>query len=126
MGPSRDRFSRSRSVWPIFPRHRRRILSLPDRRNSIIYVCSINHPRARAGLFDIWHTLDSKVRNGPPFQSAEFADFAKRLGFRHHRVTPHWPEANGTAERFMRNLNKILYAQRNQKAKHGLPSSMSS
>ena len=49
-----------------------------------------------------------KSDNGPPFQSAEFAYFAQEQGFRHHRVTPYWPEANGLVERFMKCLKKIL------------------
>ena len=44
--------------------------------------------------------------NGPPFNSKEFADFAEKEGFVHHRVTPLHPRANGEAERFMQLLNK--------------------
>jgi len=44
--------------------------------------------------------------NGPPFNSSEFADFARTEGFYHHRITPLHPRANGEAERFMRPLNK--------------------
>ena len=36
--------------------------------------------------------------NGPPFQSNEFAEFAAAEGFRHHRITPLHPRANGEAE----------------------------
>ena len=46
--------------------------------------------------------------NGPPFASADFAAFAGYLGFHHHRVTPLWPRANGLAERFMRNIGKVI------------------
>lgn len=44
--------------------------------------------------------------NGPPFNSAEFARFAKEEGFHHHRVTPDHARANGEAESFMKMLNK--------------------
>ena len=44
--------------------------------------------------------------NGPPFQSAEFAEFAKEMGFHHHRITPEHPRANGEAESFMKVLIK--------------------
>ena len=44
--------------------------------------------------------------NGPPFNSKEFAEFAKTEGFHHHRVTPEHARANGEAERFMKLLNK--------------------
>ena len=49
-----------------------------------------------------------KSDNGPAFISAEFSKFAKKLGFTHRLITPLWPPANGTAERFMRNINKVI------------------
>ena len=42
-----------------------------------------------------------------PFSSEEFKIFAVELGFRHEPVTPEHPEANGSIENFVRNLNKI-------------------
>ena len=44
--------------------------------------------------------------NGPPFQSKEFAEFEAIEGFRHHRITPLHPRANGEAESFMKLVNK--------------------
>ena len=44
--------------------------------------------------------------NGPPFNSKEFNEFAEQEGFKHHRVTPLHPRANGEVERFMQTLNK--------------------
>jgi hypothetical protein len=44
--------------------------------------------------------------NGPPFNSHDFEDFAKEEGFKHHRITPIHPRANGQAENFMRLMNK--------------------
>ena len=49
-----------------------------------------------------------KTDNGSPFNAADFASFAKYLGFQHQPVTPLWPEANGGVERFMRVLKKIM------------------
>ena len=46
--------------------------------------------------------------NGPPFNSTEFMKFAKKLGFHHRKMTPLTPWANGTAERFMKNLAKVV------------------
>ena len=37
------------------------------------------------------HTLNSD--NWSPFQSGDFAKFAKFLGFKHRRITPYWPRA---------------------------------
>ncbi|KAK3763364.1 hypothetical protein RRG08_031862, partial [Elysia crispata] len=50
-----------------------------------------------------------KTDNGAPFNSGEFAAFAKKLGFKHRKITPLWPEANGEAERFVRTLNKFVH-----------------
>ena len=33
--------------------------------------------------------------NGPPFNGREFREFAQTLGFKHRKVTPLWPRANG-------------------------------
>ncbi len=49
-----------------------------------------------------------KTDNGPPFNSYLFADFAKKWGFKHRKVTPLWPRANGEVERFMKNMGKAL------------------
>ena len=49
-----------------------------------------------------------KTDNGSPFQSHRFMDFAKKWGFKHRRVTPEWPRANGKAESFMKKLGKVL------------------
>ena len=51
-----------------------------------------------------------KTDNGRPFQISDFKDFANQAGFRHRKITPFWPEANGDAERFMRTLNKYVRA----------------
>ena len=50
----------------------------------------------------------AKSDNGPPFNSSAFQVFAQYLGFKHQRITPHWPQANGEVERFMRTLKKSL------------------
>ncbi|XP_063970809.1 uncharacterized protein K02A2.6-like [Lytechinus pictus] len=42
-----------------------------------------------------------RTDNGPPFNGAYFNQFANYLGFKHRRVTPRWPQANGEVERFM-------------------------
>jgi transposase InsO family protein len=49
-----------------------------------------------------------KTDNGSPFQSYQFKAFAEKWGFRHRRVTPEWPRANGKAESFMKELGKVL------------------
>lgn len=46
--------------------------------------------------------------NGPPFSGVEFERFAESLGFKHQKITPLWPQANGEVERVMRTLNKAI------------------
>lgn len=53
-----------------------------------------------------------KTDNGPPFHSGDFSRFAEEFGFKHHRVTPLWPEANGEVQRFMRTLNTLVLTSR--------------
>ena len=49
-----------------------------------------------------------KTDNGPPFSSKEFSQFSAYLGFKHRKITPYWPRANGEVERLMRTLKKHL------------------
>ena len=49
--------------------------------------------------------------NGPPFQSAALKQFSKDEGFRHKHVTPEWPRANGTVERFNRSMKEAVQAE---------------
>ena len=51
-----------------------------------------------------------KSDNGPPFDGHEFRKFADYMGFKHKRITPNWPQANGEAERFMRTLTKAIHS----------------
>ena len=47
-------------------------------------------------IFAMFGTPDVlKSDNGPPFNGQDFAKFANVLGFRHRKVTPLWPRANG-------------------------------
>lgn len=49
-----------------------------------------------------------KTDNDPQFNSYCFADFSAYLGFKHRKVTPYWPKANGEVERFMRKLKNTI------------------
>ncbi|XP_033731261.1 uncharacterized protein K02A2.6-like [Pecten maximus] len=51
-----------------------------------------------------------KTDNGPPFNGNEFQKFEEDLGFKHQKVTPLWPQANGEVERFIRTLGKSIRA----------------
>lgn len=49
-----------------------------------------------------------KTDNGPPFNSHEFQSFAQVVGFKHRKITPRWPRANGEVERFVRTIKKVV------------------
>jgi len=53
--------------------------------------------------YGIWDTL--RADNGPPFN---FADFAMSLGFKHGKITPLWPRANGEVDRFMQTIKSMI------------------
>lgn len=59
-----------------------------------------------------------KSDNGPPFQSQQFKDFLKSWGVQHCKVTPYWPEGNGTVERFMKTLKKHLICTEQEQKKY--------
>ena len=48
--------------------------------------------------------------NGRAFNSHEFNEFSKHLGFVHRKVTPYRPCANGEVERFMCTVKKVVKA----------------
>ena len=47
--------------------------------------------------------------NGSPYFSDEMAQYAKRMGFKHHPVTPKDPQSNGFAESFVKLLCKLIH-----------------
>ena len=58
---------------------------------------------SRQGVPDIL-----KSDNGPPFNGHDFKNFAGYLGFKHRKITPLWPKANGEAERLVQTLKKNI------------------
>lgn len=49
-----------------------------------------------------------KTDNGPPFNGHKFREYAQHLNFKHRKITPLWPQANGMVERFMSTLKKTI------------------
>ena len=49
-----------------------------------------------------------KTDNGPAFKSHELVQFAQYLGFKHRKITPLWPRANGEVENFNKTLGKAI------------------
>jgi transposase InsO family protein len=58
------------------------------------------------------HRLPTKMalyyNNGPPFNGHELSTCFKENGISHHIITPIWPQANGEAESFMKQLNNAI------------------
>lgn len=57
------------------------------------------------------HGIPEKVKtdNGPPFNSHDFSQYAKKRVFKHQLITPEQPSANGLAENFMKMLQKVAH-----------------
>ena len=49
-----------------------------------------------------------RTDNGPPFNGEDFRLYAERTGFKHRKITPLWPRANGEVERFMGTVKKTV------------------
>jgi len=49
-----------------------------------------------------------KTDNGPPFNGAKFSEFCQYIGIKHQKIAPKNTKANGCAEKFMRNLAKVV------------------
>ena len=58
---------------------------------------------ARFGIPDILVT-----DNGPQFDSAEFAAFAKKWGFKHNMSSPRYPRSNSKAENAVRTVKRLF------------------
>jgi hypothetical protein len=55
-----------------------------------------------------------RTDNEPPFNGDEFVKFSQVLGFKHRKVTPLWPRANGEVERFVKTLKKYIKAAKTE------------
>ena len=57
-----------------------------------------------------------KSDNGPPFNGEEFSNFSKSHGFKHRKLTPKHPQANGEIENYMKQIKKAAAIARVSKA----------
>ena len=56
-----------------------------------------------------------KSDDGAPFNSSEFTQFAKYLGFHHQKITPFYPHANGMVEIINKRFTKIMMTSKVEK-----------
>ena len=49
-----------------------------------------------------------KTDNGPPFQGEDIKQLCAKIGTTHRKITLYWPQANASAERFMRTMGKAI------------------
>ncbi|XP_028405248.1 uncharacterized protein LOC114527753 [Dendronephthya gigantea] len=66
------------------------------------FICSTAITPVRKALKKIFQT-----GHGPPFDSYNFTQLAAELGFKHKRITPYHPKAQGQVENFNKLINKI-------------------
>ena len=73
-----------------------------------IYSTSIGPTRKKMKKTIVIHGIPQIVKsdNGPPFHSAKFETFSHETGFRHKKVTPRHPKAQGQDEGFNKLFNK--------------------
>lgn len=71
-------------------------------------MSSVSFNTVKKVLDLIFGFLSYPLEYGSPFQSYDFAEYAKQHGIEHGRITPLWPRANGEVEAFMKNLGKVL------------------
>lgn len=74
----------------------------------VVFSTAIKRTKEKLKKIFTHHGIPKRIQSdyGPPFHSKEFATFAEEEGFRHHRVTPLHPRANGRVECFMQILIK--------------------
>ncbi|XP_028417972.1 uncharacterized protein K02A2.6-like [Dendronephthya gigantea] len=74
------------------------------------FVRSTSHISVQKKLKKIFSTYGIPKRvqtdNGPPFNSNDFQRFAEVTGFRHKKITPRHPKAQGQVEGFNKLVNK--------------------
>lgn len=55
-----------------------------------------------------------KTDNGPPFNGIKFKEYSQYMVFKHRKITPLAPSANGQAEVFMKSLGKLVRSAVNE------------
>ena len=77
-----------------------------DRINKVDTAGVTKALRPMFARYDIPETL--MTDNGPQFDSAEFAMFAKKWGFKHDTSSPRYPQSNGKAENAVKTIKRLF------------------
>jgi hypothetical protein len=93
----------------------KQLLVLTDEYSRYPYVKEVNttgHIHVLPVLDEVFSLLGIpqvlKTDNGPPMNGRAFREFCDFMGVKHRKITACWPRANGQAENFMRNINKVM------------------
>ena len=90
------------------------MIDLLSRWPEVTVVNSTSFDKLQGRLEDIFalHGVPETITsdNGPPYQSQDWKEFAKQMGFKPIFVSPEHPEGNGVAKRFMATLVKTTHA----------------
>ena len=114
--------------WPKVPWHRVHVdhagpvngnsfLILVDAHTKWVEICKVSGTTSKETIGKLQHMfaqfglpVSLVSDNGPCFTSAEFKEFMKNCGVKHHLIAVYKPSTNGLAERMVQTFKKALNA----------------
>ena len=95
------------------------MIDLLSRWPEVTVVSSTSFDKLQYKLEDVFalHGVPETITsdNGPPYQSKDWRNFGRQMGFKPLHSSPEHPEGNGVAERFMATIVKTTHAAMAQK-----------
>ena len=112
--PSRNWQKLATDFWGPLP-NGHELMVVQDKKTRFVVVFEVNTTASEhvlpklEDLFSLMGIPEELMSdNGPPFNGRAFAEFANFMGFRHRKITPEHPQANGMAEKFMVSICKVI------------------